>query len=113
MALETLTVVDTDRTGAIQGAESVTNAGGFRFLNNGHTFLVVTNDGVGAKVLTFKIQPTPDTESVTVRTITVLVSERWVMGPWPTKWYNDANGYCIVTIDVDLANGVAAISMEG
>ena len=41
MALETLDVISTDRTGADQGLETVTTAGGFRFNNDGHTILVV------------------------------------------------------------------------
>lgn len=114
MAQETLTVVTAVRAGIDEGQQDVTTAGGFRFPNDGRTFLCVANDNIGAKVLTFAIQPTLDGNAVAVKTITVTQNEYWVMGPFPTKWYNDANGYCVVTIDVSLGtapNGVSCVSV--
>ena len=110
MALETLTVQAANRTGAIVNTQAVTTAGGFRFLNDGKTILHVIND-VGALVLNFTIQSTVDSEAVATKTITVTASETWVCGPFPSQWYNDGSGYCIVAVDADLAAGIAPISV--
>ncbi len=110
MALETLTVQSLNRTGAQVALQSITSAGGFKFLNDGKTLLYMENDA-GNMVLTFAIQPTVDGESVDVKTITVTASENWVMGPFPQEWYNDASGFCIVTCDANLASATAPVSM--
>ena len=110
MALETLDVQSLNRDGTLVDLQSITTAGGFRFLNDGKTLLYMENDA-GNMVLTFAIQEMVDGEAVTVKTITVTASENWVMGPFPQEWYNDANGMIIVTCDADLATATAPISM--
>jgi len=112
MALETLTVQTADRTGAQMALQSITTAGGFKFENNGKTMLYVENN-VGDLVLTFAIQPTLDGQAVAVKTVTVTASEKWVVGPFPTRWYNDADDYIICTCDADLASGVGLVSVVG
>ena len=110
MAVETLDVQTVERaTGVIVDLQTVTTANGFRFLNNGRTMLYVANDA-GALVLGFELQPDVDGVTETnVKTVTQDASEVWIMGPFPTRWYNDANGYCEVQIDADLT----AAALEG
>ena len=118
MAVETLDVQTVERvTGVEADLQTVTTANGFRFLNDGRTVLYVANDA-GALVLGFELQPTIDGVTETnVKTVTVVASEIWVMGPFPTRWYNDANGYCEVQIDADLtaaaAEGVVPLLIPG
>ena len=103
MALETLTLQAANRVGAELDIEIVTTAGGFRFLNDGKTILIINNDA-GALAVTFAIQPTVDAEAVATKDVTQTASERWVMGPFPTRWYNDATNYIICTVDADLTD---------
>ncbi len=112
MALETLTVQTANRTGAEMALQSITTAGGFRFLNDGKTMLYVENNA-GALNLGFTIQPEMDGEAVTVKTITVTASENWVMGPFPVQFYNDADGYCDVSTDTDIASSTGLVSVVG
>jgi hypothetical protein len=70
--------------------------------------LYVVNDA-GALALVFTIQKTLDGQSAT-RTSTVTASENWILGPWPTELYNDADGLVTVTPDADLAAGIAVFS---
>lgn len=118
MAVETLTVQTVERvTGVLRNLQSVTTLDGFRFLNDGRTVLYVANDA-GALVLGAALQPTVDGVTETdVKTITVTAAEVWVVGPFPTKWYNDANGYCDVAVDADLvaaaAEGIVPIKVPG
>lgn len=110
MALETLTVQTANRTGAAMALQSITIAGGFKFLNDGKTMLYVENNA-GALVLTFAIQPTLDGNAVAVKTVTVTASEKWVVGPFPAQWYNDASDYVICTTDTDLPTSVGLVSV--
>lgn len=116
MAQETLTVQTVDRTGASRALAAVTSADGFKFANDGKTCLVVYNDA-GAITLTFAIQMIVDGVTITnVKSVVVTALECWVIGPFPTKWYNDANGDVICTISADLTpaalnEGVVAIKV--
>ena len=118
MAVETLDVQTVERvTGVIVDLQSVTTANGFRFLNDGATLLYVANDA-GALVLGFEFQPTVDgVADPDVKPVTVVAAEIWIMGPFPTRWYNDASGYCDVQIDADLvaaaAEGVCPLKIVG
>lgn len=111
MAVETLTVQDSDRTGAEVNLQAVTTANGFRFPNDGKTVLVVTND-VGALVLNITVVPTVDSEAVDTKDITVTASETWTLGPWPVRWYTNSAGFCDVAVDADLALGVAPVRVN-
>ena len=110
MALETLTVQTANRTGAKMALQSITIDGGFRFTNNGKTMLYVENNA-GALTLTFAIQPTIDGNAVAVKTVSVTASEKWVIGPFPTQWYNNASDYVICTTDTDLPTSVGLVSV--
>ena len=111
MALETLTAQTASRTGAEVALQAVTTAGGFEFPNTGRTLLFVLNDA-GAAALTFAIVTTVDGEAVATKDVTVTASQLWVIGPFPTDWYNDSSGNVTSTTDDDLTpatGGVAVI----
>ena len=111
MATEALTVQVVNRSGTQTVINAVTSADGFTFPNDGHTLLWVINDA-GALALVFTIRPTLDGQTVT-RTVTVTASQAWVIGPFPTEVYNDANGLVLCTPDADLTGtteGVAVVS---
>lgn len=109
MATEALTRQSADRSGAQANKQSVTSADGFTFPNDGHTALVVFNDA-GDLNLVFTIQKTLDGQSVT-RTVTVTASQTWVIGPFPTELYNDADDLVTCTPGADLASGVVVASI--
>lgn len=113
MATEELTVVTANRTGAGQGIETVTTADGFKFPNDGRTFLVIENDVAGNKVMAFKTYITIDGKAVPDAAATVISGEAWIVGPFPPQFYNNLDGFVECTIDVDLLTvyGVAAISI--
>lgn len=108
MATETLTVQTASRSGAQVNLQSVTTAGGFQFANDGDIVLHVANDA-GALVLNFTVQTTVDGEAADTKDVTVTASQTWVIGPFPTRWYNDGSGNCIVAVDADLATGIAPV----
>ena len=111
MALETLTAVTASRDPALFTYNNVTIAGGFKFPNDGHTFLVVSNDA-GDVAFTFTITKTLDSQTAT-RAETVTASTIKFMGPWPVELYNDSSGYVFVTPNQDMATvyGVAVVSL--
>lgn len=110
MAQETLTVQVAGRSGAQVNLQSFTSLNGFKFLNDGRTVLYVENDA-GDLTFGFTIQTTVDGQSGLSRTVVVTASQKWVIGPFPVDQYNDADGYCVVTADADLATATAAISV--
>jgi len=109
MATEALTAQSATRDGAELNMQSVTALDGFTFPNDGHTVLIVDNDA-DALALVFTIQKTLDGQSAT-RSESVDSSEEWVIGPFPTEIYNDADGLVTCTPDADLATGVAVVSV--
>ena len=113
MATETLTVQTAARTAAEFDYQNVTAAGGFKFSNDGHTILAVSNDA-GDLELAVSLQVTIDGEAVDTKDITVTASKIEFCGPFPTNVYNDSDGYVTVTPDADLATdyGVAPVSVR-
>lgn len=91
---------------------SVTTADGFRFLNDGNTFLYIEEQNAAGVTLTFTPTKTVDSLAVSSRAVVVTASQNWLMGPWPTKHYNDASGYINVAITADEASAVAVISTQ-
>lgn len=112
MAQEELSAQSVTRSGAQMTMNSVTTADGFKFANNGRTLLIVANDA-SALALAFAIQITVDSEVVDPKDVTVTASQTWPIGPFPKNIYNDADGNVVVTIDADLANGIAVLSVQG
>ena len=111
MALETLTRQTASRTPAAFSYQNVTIAGGFEFPNDGHTFLVVSNDA-GDVIFTFTITKTLDSQSAT-RAETVAASTIKFLGPFPVELYNDSDGYVLCTPNQDMATvyGVAVVTL--
>ena len=111
MALETLTAVTASRDPPLFTYNNVTIAGGVKFPNDGHTFLVVNNDA-GDVILTFTIQKTLDSQSAT-RAETITASKVMFLGPWPVELYNDSDGYVTVTPNQDMATdyGIAVVTL--
>lgn len=112
MALETLTVQTLARTGAQLSMQSVTTAGGFRFKNDGHTLLYVAEKNAANCEVTVTPTKTVDGLAVATRTVDVVASQTWVLGPWPPEQYNDADGYLNVGIEADQASGAAVVSVR-
>jgi len=112
MAQETLTVQSVVRTGAELNLQSVTTADGFKFKNDGHTLLVVAEKNAANCEVTVTPTQTVDGLTPASRTVDVVASETWVLGPWPPEQYNDADGYLEVTIEADQASGVCPVSVR-
>ena len=111
MALETLTAVTSSRDPALFTYTNVTIVGGFKFPNDGHTFLAVSNDA-GDVVLTFTITKTLDSQTAT-RAETITASKIMFLGPWPVELYNDSDGYVTVATNQDMGTdyGVATVKL--
>lgn len=112
MAQETLTVQNVSRTGAQLNLQSVTTADGFKFKNDGHTLLVVSEQNAANCEVTVTPTKTVDGLTPASRTVDVTASQTWVLGPWPPEQYNDADGYLEVTIEADQASGVCPVSVR-
>ena len=90
----------------------MTTLSGFRFLNDGRT--VLYHDEVPAGGNTeVRIRPyvTVDGLAVALRTVDVVDSENWIIGPWPQEIYNDSDGYANFEIETDQATALAPISL--
>jgi len=111
MALETLTVQNVARTGAEVTFNSVTNVGGFRFLNNGKTIMVVVEKNTADCEVGITPVSTVDGLAATARVVDVKSGDTYVLGPWPPELYNDTNGYANFTIEADEAAAVAVLSI--
>jgi len=107
MAVTALAVQQAARTGALLTKSTVTT-GGFTFPNDGHTLLIVQNDS-GALALVFDTPGTVDGLAIAQRTVTVATLEQWVIGPFPTAIYNNAQDLVTVTPDKGLTSAVAVV----
>lgn len=112
MAQQTLTVQVAARTGAELNLQSVTTADGFRFKNDGHTLLVVKEVNAANCEVTVTPVNTVDGLAVSARTVDVVASETWVLGPWQPEIYNDADGYLELTVEADEASAVCPVSVR-
>lgn len=108
MAQETLTSQEATRAGGEVALQSITTADGFKFPNNGRTFLYIEND-VGDLVVAFTFQKTIDGKTPAAKSVTVTASKNWVIGPFPTEIYNDSDGNVVCTVDADLASATAVV----
>jgi len=111
MALETLTVQAILRTGAEINMQSVTNVGGFRFLNDGKTIMIAAEVNTGNNEITVTPVMTVDSLAAATRTVDVLSGETWVLGPWPQEIYNDSDGYITFGTEADEASGIGLVSV--
>jgi hypothetical protein len=68
-------------------------AGGDAFSNDGRTLLAVYNAHVSDdRTVSIDIQKDVDEQDPPSRTVTVGAGETYLIGPFPTGIYNDANG---------------------
>lgn len=112
MAVETLTVQNGLVTGAQLNLQSVTAVDGFRFKNDGHTVLVVQEQNAANCEVTVTPTVTVDGLAVATRTVDVVLSQQWALGPWAPEQYNDADGYLNVGIEADQASAVVPLSVR-
>jgi len=112
MAVETLTVQSTLRTGAVVNLQSITQDGGFRFKNDGHTVLLFTEVNAANCEITVTPVKTVDGLAVATRTVDVTASEQWILGPWAPEIYNDSDGYLNLTVEADEATSAVPVSVR-
>lgn len=95
MATLTIETVDEDGLNATYNSAA---AGGDQFANNGEIILHVKNANVGAARTVTVDAPTVCNRGSTHDSVTTvpLSSDRFI-GPFPTAYYNDANGNCQIT----------------
>ncbi|HVS37200.1 MAG TPA: hypothetical protein VMS17_16680 [Gemmataceae bacterium] len=70
-----------------------------KWLNTGAEFFVIVN-GSGSPTtatLNLGVGGIVDGQTPSARTVTVLAGHTAVMGPFPTNFYNDSNGYASIT----------------
>jgi hypothetical protein len=105
-----LTVQQLSRAG-IELSLSAAAAGGDSFPNNGDTLFVVKNGNTAERGVTFAIQRTVDSQSVTGRTVTAVTAATMLVGPFPTEIYNDSDGLVQVTYssEADLTVGALRV----
>ena len=77
-----------------------TGAGnGHTFENEGHlTFVVVRNGATGMNLTVF-IPFTVDGQAVTDQTYVIAGNTNYLLGPFPTQWYNQADGTVRIQTD--------------
>lgn len=92
-----LTTNLTDRAGTLADLDTAAvaaDATGNYFVNDGVTMLFVTNQS-GAPITVTEVVPTNitvDGQPVTSRTVSVPAGKRFILGPYPQTYYNDAQG---------------------
>ena len=81
-------------------------ADGEKFANTGVEKILIQNDNVASVTVTVQTPATADELAIADREIVIPAGEIHYLGPWPTKWYNDANGFvnfaCSPYADVSL-----------
>ena len=90
------------------------NVDGNWFINTGQQLLVIehTNDGGADMTLTIVTQLAVDDEPVDDKEIAIVKGKRYVIGFFPTNYYNDTDGYVQMTYsaEADLKVGVIKIT---
>lgn len=95
--MATLTVGQISRSG-VEQALAAAAVGGDEFANDGKTFFVVKNANVStARTVNLDIQKTVDGQDPASRTVSVTANKTFIIGPFPTGIYNDADGMVQVT----------------
>lgn len=81
-----------------------------KWLNTGKEFVYVNNGNGSSLVVTLQYNGpsgSVDGQSLTNKTVTIATGKSDVIGPFPTAFYNDSNGFCTlgwsVTSSVKLA----------
>lgn len=91
----------------------VTTVGGYKFRNDGKTFLLFEKTGAGTATISFGAAVTYRGLAISSRTLTVdaTAGDR-VIGPFPANPYNDGNGDVIFTISDTVGLSMAVIRLQ-
>jgi len=86
-------------------------AGGDEWVNDGSELLLIehTNAGGADATLTIVTQKTVDGEAVADKTVAIVKGKRYIIGPFPTGYYNDANSKVQITYSSETDLEVAVI----
>lgn len=112
MAILTIAVVDED---GVDPGFVAANGGGDEFANDGATLLLVNNQDASAKTVTITAQTTTDVDAQlgkltkSNRIVNVPAGEIRVIGPLPSKAFNDVNGRAQVSYSAVTSVTVAAV----
>lgn len=114
--MATLTVSTLTRSGVIDLVATAVAADAAltdKFLNYGKEFLYVHNAGGSPCVVTLNFGPgaTVDAVAPTNKTVTIAAGKDGMIGPFPTNFYNDANGYMNVHYDQVASVKVLPVSL--
>lgn len=90
---------------------SVDVGGTEKWLNTGREYVEVTNGSGSAITLTFTIQSKIDGQSVANLTVSVPAGDVVSVGPFPTAWYNDAQGNCNMSYSATSSVKVLVVQM--
>jgi hypothetical protein len=107
-----LTVQDVTRSGLTPTFAAATSTGD-SFANNGSTFLYVKNGHTAAQSVTVDSQyaPLPVGTAQSDAVVSVAAGGEALIGPFPTRSFNDADGLVQVTYSGVTALTVAAIKV--
>jgi len=93
-------------------ADQPAAVGGDSFPNTGAEFLYIAAGATGATLtIAFGINGVVDGQSATNRTVVVAANERFLVGPFPTNFYNDGNGRVVLTYSQVVTITVAALKL--
>ena len=108
MARTSLTVQEPTRIAQVTlTANAVDAANGNRFVNDGKTFLEVTNGSGGSLTVTIQMPQLYDTDlTISDRTYTIANGANVAIGPWPTS-YNTTYDSVSDSIGVDWSTGTS------
>jgi len=86
-------------------------AGGDKFDNTGSELVLIKNGSGSPVTLTITTPATMDGLAVTDRTVAIPAGEMHLLGPWPTKYYNDSNGQVSLGYSAETSVEVAIIGV--
>ena len=110
--MATLTVESVVRAG-LNPTFNTAASGGDNFTNDGATWLHIKNaHATVSRTVTLDIKSTVDGQAVTDPTVVVPALGDRVIGPFPTTFYNDANGRVNITYssEADLTVAVCKLT---
>lgn len=110
--MATLTVQNINRSG-LEATYASAGAGGDEFTNNGSTFLHVKNGDGSAHTVTVASQYAPVPAGLAQSNVQVSVpaGEERMIGPFPTRAFNDEDGLTQVTYDAVTSVTIAVINI--
>lgn len=112
MPAQEITAIAPART-ANEFADGAADTDGNFFTNDGRQLLVLhhTNAAGADMTLTIVTQLTVDGEPVDDKEIAIVKGKRYLIGPFPTGYYNDVDGYVQMTYssETDITVGVVKL----